>query len=96
MVEVRRVFGQEQVTSVDSYLESVRRDESKKELVILVAGPEHYYNEMNLDGLEEDCLIRAFQPVSTDHEKVTCLDNLGGHSVTAFYQAGILIGFNRR
>jgi hypothetical protein len=90
----QRIFGQNEIYSIQTYFEYVRRGRDNQ-LDVKVAGPDYYDNEMVLEGFVEEGLLLAFQPVSEDHEKVESLDNLGGHSLFAFYQDAKLIGFQR-
>lgn len=104
-MERKRVFGQNEIYTLQTYLEYVR--EGRDQLEIKVAGPDYYDNEMTLELFEEEELLKAFQPPTYvdratgetkqlgDHEPVISLENLGGHSCMAFYQEAKLIGFHR-
>lgn len=91
----KKVFGQIHVSSLDTYFESVRRE--KDRLDIKVAGPDYYENDMVIELLDEEELLRTFQPKKTySYRDLKSIEDLSGYSITAFYQAGILIGFQRR
>jgi len=96
-MEIKTVFGQNGITSIDTYFEYVKivNNGCYQQLEVKVAGPNFYHNEMALE-LDEG-LLEAFQPLQVgDHEKVERLEDLGGHSIIAFYQEARLIGFQRR
>ena len=108
MSERKKVFGQNNITSIDTYFEYVKRGRDNQ-LDIKVAGPDYYDNEMFLEGYDEEELLQTFQPPAykdraTGKMKtydpnpipVKSIDDLGGHSITAFYQEAKLIGFQRR
>lgn len=103
-----KVFGQNNIVSLDTYFEYVKKGRDNQ-LEIKVSGPDYYDNEMVMEGYDEKELLKAFQPsgyMDRDTGKMkTCepnaspvktIDDLGGHSVTAFYQEAKLIGFQRR
>lgn len=96
MVEIKKVYGQNGITSVDTYFESVRKVNhvSYSDIEIKVAGPDFYDNQMNLETYEEDELLSEF--VGNRDDPVVILEDLGGHSIRAFYQDARLIGFQRR
>jgi hypothetical protein len=94
-VDTKIVFGQNDISSLDTYFEYVKKGRDNQ-LDIRVAGPEYFDNNMAIEGYEEEGLLKAFQPTAEYHEKVVTINDLAGHSLTAFYQEARLIGFQRR
>lgn len=94
-VNTKRVFGQNNVSSLDTYFEYVKKGRDNQ-LDIRVAGPKYFDNDITIECHEEEDLLRAFQPMAEYNEKVVTIADLAGHSLTAFYQEAKLIGFQRR
>jgi hypothetical protein len=94
-MEIKTVFGQNGITSIDTYFECVRYIKHGKdtELSIKVAGPDFYDNEMFMETYEKENIMKTFQQ---DDEPINSLDSLNGCSLMAFYQDAKLIGFQRR
>ena len=83
-LERKRVFGKDRIYSLCTYFEYVRKGNNCFD--VKVAGPYDYDNEMNIDLNEEPNLLKAFKNIRR-------VEDLCGHSCTAFYQESRLIGF---
>jgi hypothetical protein len=108
-MEIKTVFGQNDITSIDTYFEYVKlikherdfRHGSDYYLDIKVAGPSFYDNNMRMETYDEEKILNTFTPglnLEEDESDLLndLLDSLGGHPLTAFYQDARLIGFQKR
>ena len=90
MLKEKRVFGQNEIYSLQTYFEYVRRGRDDG-LDIKVAGPSYYNNQMFLEGFEEEELLKIF----SNGILITKVEELTGCSCIAFYQYAEIIGFQR-